>query len=1252
LFSPLEVFAGDFTVFGPQNYTRGSGSPETVVYNFSVLNPNTEYTLKIYNGGLEDDQFELVSSSEFFLNGVEIVSPSEFNQNVNYLEKQVSVNTANQLSVELRGKPGGGLTVEIVGLDNDPPTIMAALDIQPNAAGWHNQDVTVSFTCDDAISGVATCPDPTLVDVEGVAQVITGTAIDHAGNSQTASVVINLDKTAPTISSSSSSLPNANGWNNADPTISFSATDALSGLVSVSPDVTITTEGENQVITGTATDLAGNTATTNVTVNLDKTAPAISASASPLPNANGWNNTDVNVSFTGTDSLSGIDTLTPLTTITAEGANQLVSGTAVDMAGNTATASITLNIDKTAPTLSLTSPSDGLQTNQAVLSVTGTATDANAIAAVDVNGSLASIVGDDFEGDVTLSEGANTVTAQATDSVGNSTQAQISVTLDSIAPVVTISSPSNLSTLNLPAVTVSGTIDDPSATIEVNGVGATITGGTYSADIILGEGTRFITAVAQDPLGNTGTANISVMIDTTPPRVILNTPMDGATVYSSPITVTGMINDIVSGTVNGNNATVTVNGVSATVSNRGFMAENVSLNPGANTITAVGTDTAGNQAQKSITVNLDTSPQAKINTLSGNNQTGTIGAPLSQALVVELRDAQGNLMVNHPVTFNVVRNNGYFDGGPRKVTLNSDSLGRAQVTWTLGTYAGAGENRAEVSAMGVSAKALFTATGTAGNAALIHPVNFSVFRGEAGNALPEPMQVIVSDDRGNPVQGVSVTFTVVNGNGLVNNQTQIDVLSNSDGKAHVTWVLGPEEGITNNRVEATFPNNPGLPVTFVASGVIAGDSADTTFSGIVLSNTEEPIPGVTVSILNTPLETQTDDQGQFQLTGVPVGAIHLIVDGTTATIPGTWPTLEFEVNTISGRDNTVGMPIYLLPIDVQNSQTVSPSQGENIQVSNVSGFSLSIAPGSVTFRDGSQTGSVSVTQVHRDKVPMPPPNGLNPKIVFTIQPPGAVFDPPAPISYPNVDNRLPGEIIDLYSFDHDLGQWVGIGTGTVSQDGAYIVSDPGVGIIEGGWHFPAPRADTDQTNVVGDIECDLTKNLTKDNVNDWVEKAIAYIGKMKLKGNDKLAIDQMLDAVDSLNITYETTDETQFCGNSEPFTITQGCYEPNYQNGPTITLRYGDDRNNAQVMITFLHELFHAWNKKSLQGDLNKDGTSVENGGTGDIGDEIADNIEELLDIDKEHKTKNTEDDHTDNMGQTFKGEAHKFASKFAPKCK
>ncbi|HEX9759166.1 MAG TPA: carboxypeptidase-like regulatory domain-containing protein [Nitrospiria bacterium] len=1185
LFSPLEVFAGNFTVFGPQNYTRGSGSPEPVVFNFSVLNPETEYTLKITNGGLEDDQFELVSSSEFLLNGVEIVGPNEFNQNVSYIEKPITVNTANQFSVELRGKPGGGLTVEIVGLDNDPPTITALLDIQPNGAGWHNQDVTVSFSCDDAISGVAACSDSIIVNLEGAAQVITGTAIDHAGNSQTASVVINLDKTPPVLNSSTDPIPNANGWNNSDPTISFSATDALSGLVSVSPDVTVTTEGANQIITGTATDLADNIATLDVTVNLDKTAPIISATSSPLPNANGWNNTDVNVSFTGTDSLSGIDTLTPQITVTSEGANQLITGTAVDMAGNSSTASVTLNIDKTPPSLILTSPPDELATNQTVLSVTGTATDANTVSDVSVNGTSANLLGDDFELALALTEGANTVIVTATDIADNSTTQTRTVSVDSIAPVVTISSPANLSTSNLSTVSVTGTIDDPDATLEVNGVDATITGNTYAADITLGEGTRFITAVAQDPLGNTGTANISVTIDTTPPRVILNTPIDGATVYASPVTVTGMINDIVSGTVNGNNATVTVNGVPATVSNRGFMAENVSLNPGPNTITAVGTDTAGNQAQASITVNLDTSAQARINIISGNNQTGTIGAPLSQALVVELRDAQGNLMVNHPVTFNVIRNNGYFDGGPRKVTLNSDSLGRAQVTWTLGTYAGAGENRAEVTAMGISAKALFTATGVAGTAALIHPVNFSVFRGEAGNALPEPMQVIVSDEKGNPVQGVSVTFTVVNGDGLVNNQTQIDVLSNSDGKAHVTWVLGPEEGITNNKVEATFPNNPGLPVTFVASGVIPGNPEDTSFSGIVLSNTEEPIPGVEVSVLNTPLETQTDDQGQFRLTGVPVGAIHLIVDGTTATIPGTWPTLEFQVNTVSGRDNTVGMPIYLLPIDVQNAQTVSPSQSASLQVSNVAGFSLDIPAGSVTFRDGSQTGSVSVTQVHRDKVPMPPPNGLNPKLVFTIQPPGAVFDPPAPISYPNIDNRLPGEIVDLYSFDHDLGQWVGIGTGTVSQDGAFIVSDPGVGIIEGGWHFPAPP-ELISRKTISKIKCG-GKTIEEVGWEVWIQESVSFLKQVDQHKNNYLK--EVMDLSSFVDFEFINHAERTLADTCDTQKTIGGCFNPNNE---TIFIIVDDPliaENNGPAFHVLLHELYHAavYERKM---DSNNDG--------------------------------------------------------------
>ena len=54
----------------------------------------------------------------------------------------------------------------------------------PNGNGWHNTDVTVTFTCSDALSGVASCPAPITVTAEGAGQVVTGTAVDKAGNTR------------------------------------------------------------------------------------------------------------------------------------------------------------------------------------------------------------------------------------------------------------------------------------------------------------------------------------------------------------------------------------------------------------------------------------------------------------------------------------------------------------------------------------------------------------------------------------------------------------------------------------------------------------------------------------------------------------------------------------------------------------------------------------------------------------------------------------------------------------------------------------------------------------------------------------------------------------------------------------------------------------------------------------------------------------------------------------------------------------
>ena len=164
--------AGSFTAFGPQDYARGTGAPVTVTNTFSVQNPNAPYTLKVFNGGLHDDVTELVSSSVITVNGVDVIGPSNFNQNVTEVDVPVTLHASNTISVQVRGAPGGLLTIQIVGTDNDPPIIHAAVSPAANAAGWNNSPVTVTFTCSDATSGIANCPPPQVVSNEGANQIV------------------------------------------------------------------------------------------------------------------------------------------------------------------------------------------------------------------------------------------------------------------------------------------------------------------------------------------------------------------------------------------------------------------------------------------------------------------------------------------------------------------------------------------------------------------------------------------------------------------------------------------------------------------------------------------------------------------------------------------------------------------------------------------------------------------------------------------------------------------------------------------------------------------------------------------------------------------------------------------------------------------------------------------------------------------------------------------------------------------------
>ncbi len=1056
LLCALPALAGTFLAFGPETFVRGSGEPVAVVRTFSVLNPSAQYKIQIYNGGMQDGEYEKVSSTVILLNGVNVLGPDELKESVAYLEKPVQLQSSNTLSVEVRGQPGSALVLQIAGEDNDLPTITPTVAPAPNANGWHKSDVTITYACSDATSGIASCPTPVTVTTEGANQVISGTATDRAGNSATASVTLNIDKTAPTITAAASPQANASGWNNSDVTVTFTCADSLSGIATCPPPNTAATgDGANQVISGTAVDRAGNTASAGVTLNIDKTPPSVTTSASPAPNAAGWNNSDVTISFTCSDDGSGVVQCPGLQVVSAEGANQTISRTVADRAGNTASATATVKLDKTAPSVVITSPASGTNLNVSTVGLAGTLADSlSGLASASCNGASTPFTGGSFNCNVALSEGANTATVRAKDVADNEGTASVTVNYVRV-PIVTITAPAPLSVFGSGYVNVIGAVDDPTATVTVNGVAAGSGGSFTATGVSLREGPNVITATATSAAGAVGTASVTVSLDTTPPRVTIDSPGNGFVTAESAITVTGMINDLVVGTVNPEQATVAVNGTPALVSNRSFVAADVPLAMGLNTITALGMDRAHNTAVASISVTRQALAEPRIAIVSGNNQTATIGTQVPDPLIVQLTDGAGTPVAGQTVIFRVMENNGTLAGGSgpvRALTAASDSQGRAQAAWTLGTRAGAGNNIVEATAVGFAGRATFTANALLAPAANIHLDAGNNQVGAVGQALPYPFVVVVTDAGFNRVANVPVTFTVKEGGGHFNGQPSLGVNTDSDGRALAVLALSVLEGIENNVVEATFPGNIGLPAVFVASGKPALDPANTRISGVVLDGSQVPVPGVTLRIAGTAISTQADAQGHFVIQPAPVGLVKLLADGSTAQRPGTWASLEFDLVTIAGQDNTVDRPIYLLPLDLPNGLFVDENTGGTLTLPDLPGFSLTVAPGSSTFPGGSRQGVVSVTVVHADRIPHTPNFGQQPRLIVTIQPAGVRFDPPAAVTYPNVDGMAPGQVTELYSFDHDIGQFVSIGTGTVSEDGAVLRSDSGVGIIKGGWH--------------------------------------------------------------------------------------------------------------------------------------------------------------------------------------------------------
>ncbi len=245
--------------------------------------------------------------------------------------------------------------------------------------------------------------------------------------------------------------------------------------------------------------------------------------------------------------------------------------------------------------------------------------------------------------------------------------------------------------------------------------------------------------------------------------------------------------------------------------------------------------------------------------VSGDGQTGTAGTTLGQPVVVQLRTSLGQPLAGASITWTPAAGSGTATP-PVSIT---DPNGAASTAWTLGGTAG--PQQLTASAEGV-APVTFGATATAGAAATLAIVGGNGQTAPPNARVPQPLGVRVTDAFGNPVPGVTVTWTVTGGGGSITATSRTE----ANGIAQALWTLGPAEGA--NTATATAPGTS--PVTFTATAQVG------------------PLDRIEV----TPATLSFASLGETaQLTARPMDAQGNTVSGVTLT----WTSVNGAVATVS-----------------------------------------------------------------------------------------------------------------------------------------------------------------------------------------------------------------------------------------------------------------------------------------------------------------------------------------------------------------
>ncbi|MGX5001664.1 Ig-like domain-containing protein [Enterobacter hormaechei] len=513
---------------------------------------------------------------------------------------------------------------------------------------------TVSFNVvagDDVINSVE----------HGQAQVVSGTA---TGASVGDKLVITIGSNQYTTTVDASGK-----WSVGVPASDISA--LTDGTVTLSATIT-DSAGNSSTQTH---DVVVNTASVALTVNTlsgDDVINAAEAGASLVINGSSAqfaSGTQVTITLNGKSYTATIQSDGSWTTTVpaadvgtlADGASYQVSVSAQDSAGNSASATHTISVDTTAPVISVNTLSGDDVLNaaeaQQPLTVHGSSSaEAGQTVTVTLGGkTYTALVANDgtWTLDVpaadlaNLSEGALTVTASVNDKAGNNGQTTHTLTVDTVAPAVTISTVADDDIVNdaeqLAGQTISGTTtaeQGQTVTVSFNGHSyqATVAAnGSWSVfvpgrDFLgLSDGDYTITATVSDKAGNPGSATHDVTLNGDVPTIAINTfaqdDIVNAAEHGTPLVISGTTD-----APTGQTVTITLNGktYTATVQNDGTWSYTVGsadvtalADGGSYVINAQVSNAIGNSASDNHTVTVDlTAPSMGISIDSLHNDTG------------------------------------------------------------------------------------------------------------------------------------------------------------------------------------------------------------------------------------------------------------------------------------------------------------------------------------------------------------------------------------------------------------------------------------------------------------------------------------------------------------------------------------------------------------------------------------------------------------------------------------------------------